>query len=168
MSDVEQTDNSAALAALIQRAAMKGLAEAGFKVQAKAMDNIRSNEQIDTGAMLNAVYVETPDENTRAQVVAAALEKHRAAGSEAQAAPAPPPVAEDEVRIAEAMEYGIYQEMGVLRTVTVDGEVFGQAGMGARPYLGPAGEEVRKEVPEIVKRHIDKALKGGPQRIQGA
>lgn len=158
--DVTIKDNSSDAADALREGMLRGLAEAGFKVQALAMENIRENQQIDTGAMMNAVYVETPDDNQRDEMVAAAL----ALNESARTAIPGPPVGPEEVRIAEAMEYGVYQEHGWLGETVVDGVRYGQTGMFGRPYLSPAGEQVRKEVPEIVAKHVKRAKdrrKGG-------
>ncbi len=138
-------DHSEVFLAATHEGMLRGLAAAGFRVQDLAMENIRENGQIDTGAMLSAIYVETPDTNQRQELVAAALAKARSRGGEAGVAEPGGELEADQVRIAEAMEYGIYQEMGTRH-------------MAGRPYLGPAGEQVKGELAEIVQEYVNEAL----------
>lgn len=127
-----------------------------FGIQAAAMDHIRqypeSIRPIDTGAMLNSIYVTTSDSDGRVDAIANAT----AAGSRpgiksGMTNPATPGIPSDfgkkimEAKVAVLVEYGVYVEEGTSR-------------MAGRPFLKPAFGDVRPKVNDIVKMHVNRAL----------
>lgn len=140
---------------LAKRLVRKGLDRAvravAFGIQAHAMDRIRQYPEdrrpIDTGAMLNSIYVETSSQSQRetklneARVLAAAGGKQLAEGLSSETPKAL------EAKVAVCVEYGVYVEMGTSR-------------MAARPFLHPAVEDVKPKADEIAAREVQEALKG--------
>jgi len=133
-------------------AAIRALA---FGVQAAAMDNIRQypeeNRPIDTGALLNSIYVTTRDADGRGEAMVRASSAAATPGKSGRTHSAPQGMASDfghaimQAKVAVLVEYGVYVEEGTSRKE-------------ARPFLRPAFEDIRPKVDEIVKRHVDRAL----------
>ena len=120
------------------RAVSKAVRAIAFGVQESAIERIREQDAIDTGAMRNSVYVETDEVNERASKLAAAIAAGGSPGIHSgkphHVVPASPNgsgLEELQARVGVCVEYGVYVEMGTVK-------------MAARPFMAPAGEEMQK------------------------
>lgn len=139
----------------------KAVRAAAIAILEEAQANVRSVGAIDTGAMLNSIYVETSKTagSERAQAVAKAVSaggkpgiKSKKPAKPSMAIPTPIPAKPGQAKVAVAVEYGVYIEMGVKASKTGDHP--------PRPFLHPAVETVRREIPQIVAAIVKEELGG--------
>ena len=143
MGDVRLDTSGLNLAKVAIGAAVNKTVRAlAFAVQEQAVENIRDQGAIDTGSLLNSIYVETraaslrPQSRTAAMTAAASVGKKSGKPSQNGADPAQgPPVEEHQARVASCVEHGIYIEMGVSGSATGD--------HAARPFLAPAAHSIQ-------------------------
>lgn len=112
----------------------KAVRKIAFRVEAEAKKNIRAHGLIDTGAMVNSVYVTMQgDANTPP---AGAADNPNGI-----VVPLPTPSEGAVAHVGPSVHYAIYHEFGTTR-------------IPARPYLGPAVNTVADEVeqnPELFR-----------------
>lgn len=149
--DVDKFDLESELA---QKGLMDGITGLANTLRSQIVLNIQSENLIDTGALLNSVYVQTPDGDGRTQAIAAATAAAATIGQHS-GKPHDAPIAEETeeaheglvAKVAVAMEYGLYLETGTQHS-------------DERPYVAPAVEEVSPKAADIVGEYI-KARMGG-------
>jgi hypothetical protein len=151
----------------VPRASEKIIDTLTFKLLRDAKGNIRDVGLIDTGALRNSGYAET----TRTQGARLAAQKASSAAGrtvgrnsgqsnpvQSWATPSPAPK-EGEGKVAFAVEYAIYWELGFLRF----SKNFTGPRMSIRPFLGPAADQLHKDAPDLTQqifnRIMDEALK---------
>lgn len=100
----------------VMLAAQKGLDIEGiaFQVEAHAKQNIVDNDQVDTGFLLNSVYVIFPDRDTFGETLSPGEYANRA-GQLVKRDIAPPPPLPKSVKaaVAAGADYAIYQEIAM-------------------------------------------------------
>lgn len=128
-----------------------------FAVQEQAVENIRDIGAVDTGALLNSIYVETEGQNQRPQSRTASMNAAASIGRKSgKASPngdepiQGEPVTGHTARVASCVEHGIYVEMGVTGSATGD-----HAG---RPFLIPAAHEVQSKAEGVLGAILQEEL----------
>ncbi|MGH2519755.1 MAG: hypothetical protein ACRDF8_08130 [Chloroflexota bacterium] len=124
-----------ALAAELHHQVGQVVRKTAFDIQRDAM----GLAAVDTGAMKNAVYVETSGDSSYGEAASAA-EGMNPEGTVLSEVQSPP----DDLTaiVAEAMSYGAYQEMGTVR-------------MAAHPYMTPAAEANRQPFLSAMSRLLE-------------
>jgi len=117
----------AQVVAAIERATNKVLRQIAFQGEALTKVNINTNDQIDTGFMINSVYAKAPNDNNFSDAKARA----EARNPDAQMSPEIA-TGTNEALIAVGAEYAVYQE-------------------AHKSFLWKAVEQLRAEFPQIVK-----------------
>lgn len=113
----------------LEEAAQEVIAQAALRIEAHAKVNIRDNGQIDTGFMLNSVYVKLPETSTYGQARAAA----GAQNADGSMAP----------------EVALPQDAGAAVVVGAAYAIFQEA---QQPFLYPAVGRTQREMGGIVER----------------
>ena len=133
-----------------------------FKLLRDAKGNIRDVKLIDTGALRNSGYAETTrTQGARLAAQQAALHAIRQTTIKFDewATPSRPPN-EGEGKVAFAVDYAVYWELGFIHYRT---NFIGPVRFYIRPFLGPAAEQLHKDAPDltqkIFKNIIGEALK---------
>lgn len=129
----------------VQEVLQRGIREMAIEVQARAMQNVRSVDAIDTGNLVNSIYVRWEGKDTRpsALVVGGRFYSEKQGTfievDNQNLAEEPKPVGKFKAYVGVAANYGMYVEYGTYK-------------MAARPFLTPAGSSVAKDVrPQILK-----------------
>lgn len=140
-------DNTDDVIEAFESVASKAVRITAFLLVEQIAENIRDEGLIDTGAMRSSDYAEFHDgsgrtievegPNIRQLAVKAARAKRPGA---AIASRGKKPASEFEARVAIAIEYAIYHELGAPR-----------AGIPSRPFVGPAVEMHRGTLTKVVK-----------------
>lgn len=121
----------------VGQAAEQSLVAIAHQIEAQAKENIVANDQVDTGFMLNAVYVTAEGESTYSEAQGAA----RARNAEAQMAPEAQ-VGDGEVAVVAGANYSIYQEAKQSFLFKAGEQVAGQV---AGAIVEKVGREVLKD-----------------------
>lgn len=90
----------------LRAATRETIAAVAHRIEERARANIVANDQVDTGAMLNGIYVVLPDGGNYGAAKAAAA----ACNPKGRLAPAVELGSNDAAAVAAGMEYSIYQE----------------------------------------------------------
>lgn len=131
----------------------ESLKEAAFEIENRTKENIRKVDAIDTGNLLNSVYVSIPGDDRRPQKLAVSgeffsVKQNRnvkvKADNLGERTPLP---SGNQITVGVAAAYGIYVEFGTRR-------------MAARPYFFPAVESVRGDMREIGTRWVRRKVEG--------
>jgi hypothetical protein len=93
--------------AVVEGATLEAMAALALQVQGQAEVNIQTNDQVDTGFMINSVYTVSPQGSGYAAAQAKALAKNSAGQMAPQVQLTPAAAA----AIVAGAEYAIYQEM---------------------------------------------------------
>lgn len=117
----------------------------GFALQEETVEQIRSMGAVDTGAMMNSVYLETHSMSERGAAVSAAATRAGAASKEfLEAIPSGRP-GRGMSKLALAANYAVYVHQGA-------------RGRAARPFLMVAGQNIsgqaRQICAELVKEWV--------------
>jgi phage gpG-like protein len=131
---------------------------AAFEIEKRAKEKIANEPLVDTGSMLNSVHVRTLQNDGRPAAVGAARSSRPGMGQSkrrkkpvmvndpaAIGQPSPAPKKELEAVVGVAVEYAVFHEKGAPRR-----------GIPARPFLGPAFEEVKRDVPRVLASELRK------------
>jgi hypothetical protein len=112
----------------VRQAKLETIAAAAHRIEERAKANVVANDQVDTGAMLNGIYVVLADGGDYGQAKAAAEAR------EPQGEMAPPvSLRNADGAVVAGMEYSIYQEM-------------------QRSFLYKAAEETAREMEGLVRK----------------
>lgn len=117
--------------------------ETAFAIQGKAQTSIAAIPLVDTGAMMNSIFVVTETRSTYAQATARATKDNP--DVEMLPEPGRPPRLTAIVAVGAA--YALFHEEGTAR------------GIAARPFLRPAVEDMRREWEEGMNKLFEKATR---------
>lgn len=151
--DIEIKLDQFALANTVVREAVRlAILELGFLIEKHAKRNVQSENLIDTGALVNSIYVATELENPRGDAVSAAIAAGKTKGRKSgrahdstEIADEDPVVGEFVVKVAACVEYAVYLE-------------FGTTHMDQKPFMTPAVAEVMPIATEFVMKRVMEAL----------
>ena len=115
----------------VKKASDQSLAAIAHRIEERAKNNVVDNDQIDTGAMLNGIYVVTAEGTDYSQARAAAEARNPDAQMGSQVS-----LGNAGAAVVAGMEYSIYQEM-------------------QRSFLYKAAEDTAKEVDGLIKQIKD-------------
>lgn len=148
-------DNTFKIRAGYERAVEKAIRKACLDTEATAKRNVRDQDAIDTGALLNSIYADTRGMHHYQQAQASArAEAAKGSRKARRSRKAKPKTFEPlpEVRagamegiVAVGAEYGINVELGT-------------AHRAPRPFMGPAADEVGAEFDKNCAHMIDKEI----------
>jgi hypothetical protein len=141
---------------LARKAMSQALDAIARAVQQRAKNNIVTQGAVDTGALLNSVYVQSPLTDEREQAISAASSASKQPGRKSKKphdqefTPADvihEPKGPMAAKVAVAAFYGLYIEAGTVHS-------------GERPFLNPAAESVKSEANDLAAAIVAKALEG--------
>lgn len=134
MASGVQSNHFAAIAEAFPEAVGKVVRKTAFDLQAAMQAHIRANGQIDTGFLVNSVYVVTSEDNS-----------YNSGGHADAFASVDAPREPTTAYVAVAANYGAYQN-------------YGTRFQPARPFVEPAVDEVRPEF-EAAMSAVEQYLK---------
>lgn len=158
MADFKLDWNDEAVKAAIRRGISRTVRGAAFEIEKRAKENVANEPLVDTGSLLNSAHVRFADRDGRPAAVAAARSNRPGMGTSkrrkkpgmvsepaAIGEPSPMPKTELEAVVGFAVEYAVYHEKGAPN-----------AGLPARPFLGPAFESVKRDVRRVLQTELRK------------
>ena len=158
MADFKLNWHDEAVKAAIRRGLSRTVRGAAFEIEKRSKEKVANIALVDTGSMLNSGHVRTLENDGRPAAVAAAQASRPGMGQSkrrkkpamvnepaAIGQPSPAPKSAMEAVVGFAVEYAVFHEKGAPRR-----------GIPARPFLGPAFEEVKRDVRRVLASELRK------------
>lgn len=143
-------DNTYIIKQAFRDRADKAIREACFDIEAGAKQRITDSDAIDTGALRASIYTVTSAGSGYSQASGEAAAASKTIGKHSKRPHSKPLEMLPEERVgplegvvAVGAEYGVYVEMGTVHT-------------SARPYFGPAADEVLSALDKAIEKFIEK------------